>query len=92
VMIVVKMNPGTVTLSWGVEGVTVILLGMLARERSYRITGLCLLLLCVGKILALDAWQLNDRDRYITFIAVGAALVLVSLLYSRFREIVRRLL
>lgn len=92
VMIAVKMNPGMVTLSWGVEGVMVILLGLLAGQRTYRITGMFLLLLCVGKIVIRDAWHLQERDRYITFIVLGAALTLVSALYSRYRETVRRLL
>jgi hypothetical protein len=49
-------------------------------------------LLCVGKIICLDAWRLSDRDRYITFIVLGAALLLVSMLYGRYRDMVRRLL
>jgi hypothetical protein len=91
-MIAVKMNPGMVTLSWGIEGVMVILLGLIASQRSFRITGLFLLLLCVGKIVCLDAWRLADRDRYITFIVLGGALLLVSMLYGRYRDVVRRLL
>jgi hypothetical protein len=91
-MIAVKMNPGMVTLSWGIEGVMVILLGLLTNQRSYRITGLLLLLLCVAKIVFRDAWDLGERDRYITFIALGAALTLVSALYGRYRDTVRRLL
>jgi uncharacterized membrane protein len=91
-MIAVKMNSGMVTLSWGLEGVLVILLGLSVSERSYRITGLLLLLLCVLKIIVRDAWRLSERDRYITFIALGAALMLVSTLYNRYRESVRRLL
>ena len=91
-MIAVRMNPGMVTLAWGVEGVVVILLGLLVSQRSYRITGLFLLLLCVGKIVLRDAWSLDERDRYITFIALGAALTLVSTLYGKYRETVRRLL
>ena len=91
-MIAVKMNPGMVTLSWGIEGLMVILLGLIASQRSYRITGLFLLLLCVGKIVCLDAWHLVDRDRYITFIVLGAALLLVSMLYGKYRDVVRRLL
>jgi uncharacterized membrane protein len=87
-----KMNPGMVTLAWGVVGVLVILLGLFAGERSYRLTGLGLLLLCVGKIVVRDAWQLDERDRYITFIALGAALTLVSMLYSRYRDQLKRLL
>jgi hypothetical protein len=51
-----------------------------------------LLLLCVAKIIVFDAWQLGQRDRYITFIALGAALTLVSTLYGKYRETIRRLL
>lgn len=91
-VIAVKMQPGMITLSWGVEGLMVIVLGLLVSQRSYRITGLLLLLVCVAKIILHDAWQLNERDRYITFIALGAALTLVSTLYGKFREVVRRLL
>ena len=92
IMIAVKMNPEIVTLSWGVEGVVVILLGLLVSQRSYRITGLFLLLLCVGKIVCLDAWRLSDTNRYLTFIVLGGSLTLVSWLYSKYRETVRRLL
>jgi uncharacterized membrane protein len=90
--IAVKMNPGMVTLAWGIVGVAVILLGLIARERSYRLTGLLLLVLCVGKIVILDAWNLSERDRYVTFIVLGGALTLVSTLYSKYRDTVRRLL
>jgi uncharacterized membrane protein len=90
--IAVKMNAGILTLSWGVEGVMVILLGLAVSERSFRVTGLLLLLLCVCKIVVRDAWHLSERDRYITFIALGASLMLVSTLYNRYRESVRRLL
>ena len=81
-----------VTLAWGIEGVLVILLGIAVAQRSYRITGLLLLLLCVGKIVFRDAWHLAERDRYITFIVLGASLTLVSMLYNKFRESIRRLL
>ena len=86
------MNPGMVTLAWGIVGVATIVLGLLVTERSYRLTGLFLLLLCVGKIVFRDAWQLDERDRYITFIVLGAALTLVSALYSKYRDHMSRLL
>jgi len=53
---------------------------------------LALLLLSAGKILAVDVWQLNPRDRYMTFIILGCALLLVSFLYSRHREALRQYL
>jgi len=60
--------------------VLLILLGLLLAQRSYRITGLLLLSSCVAKIMVRDAWLLGERDRYTTFIVLGAALTLVSLL------------
>ncbi len=92
VTVAIKMDPGMVTLAWGVVGVAVILLGLVASERSYRLAGLTLLVLCIGKIVFRDAWQLDERSRYVTFIVLGAALILVSALYSKFRDQVSRLL
>jgi len=92
IMIAIKMNAGMVTLSWGIEGVLVVLLGFIVSERSFRITGLLLLSTCVGKIACLDFWRLNGTDRYITLIVVGAAMSAIPFLYGRYRETVRRLL
>jgi uncharacterized membrane protein len=91
-LLAVEMRHGMVTLSWGVEGVAVFMLALWLGERSFRLTGLGLLLLCVGKILLVDVWGLDPRDRYLTFIVLGAALLLVSFLYTRNREALRQYL
>jgi uncharacterized membrane protein len=90
--IAVNMDPGMVTLAWDIVGLGTILLGLLATQRSYRLAGLALLVLCIAKIVFRDAWHLDERSRYITFIVLGAALMLVSALYSRYRDQVSRLL
>jgi len=92
VMLALKMRAGMVTVVWGLEGVLIILLALAVNERSFRLTGLGLLLLCLGKILVRDAWGLAPRDRYVTFIILGAALLLVSFLYTRYREAIRQFL
>ncbi len=91
-LLAIEMRHGMVTLSWGVEGVAVFILALWLGERSFRLTGLGLLLLCVGKILLVDVWGLDPRDRYLTFIVLGAALLLVSFLYTRNREALRQYL
>ena len=91
-MLALKMRAGMVTVSWGIEGLLIILLALALKERSFRLTGLGLLLLCVGKIIAMDVWGLQARDRYVTLIIVGSALLLVSYLYSRYRETIRQFL
>ena len=92
VLLATEMRHGMVTLSWGLEGLAVFVLALWLGERSFRLTGLGLLLLCVGKILLVDVWRLDPRDRYMTFIVLGAALLLVSFLYTRNREALRQYL
>ena len=92
VLLAIETRHGMVTLSWGVEGVAVFVLALWLGERSFRLTGLGLLLLCVGKILLVDVWGLDPRDRYLTFIGLGAALLLVSFLYTKNREALREYL
>ncbi len=92
VLLALEMRHGMVTLAWGLEGVAVFLLALWLGERSFRLSGLALLLLCTGKIIVLDVWRLNPLDRYLTFIVLGTALLLVSFLYTRNREALRQYL
>jgi len=92
VLLALEVPKGMVTVAWGVEAVAVFLLALAVGQRSYRLSGLGLLLVCVGKILVHDVWGLHPRDRYLTFIVLGAALLGVSFLYTRYREAIRRFL
>jgi hypothetical protein len=92
VMLALKTTAGMITVSWGIEGVLIFLFALAVKERTFRLTGLGLLLLCAAKVLTMDAWRLNQSDRYITFIIVGVALIAVSSLYIRFRENIRQYL
>jgi predicted membrane protein DUF2339 len=87
-----EMRRGMLTVSWSVLGVVTFLFALWLKERSFRLAGLGLLLLGVGKIVVIDVWSLGERDRYLTFISMGVALLLVSFLYSRFREAIRQYL
>ncbi len=86
------VSEGRVTMAWGIEAVAVFLYALVVRERSFRLTGLGLLLLCVGKILVLDVWRQNKSDRFVTFIILGISLLLVSFLYTRYSEAIKRYL
>ena len=91
-LLALKMKTGMITVSWGIEAVLVFMLALALKETSFRRAGLGLLLLCVGKIAALDFWGLQLRDRYITLIVVGIALTFVSFLYTRYRDTIRQYL
>lgn len=89
-LITTEMRRGMLTVGWGLEGVTVFLIAMWARERSYRLAGVGLLLLCIAKIFLIDFWSLNLRDKSLTGIVMGLALIGVSLLYTHKREAIRQ--
>jgi uncharacterized membrane protein len=92
VLLALEMRHGLITLSWGLEGVAIFMFALWVSERSFRLSGLGLLLLCAGKILVVDVWRLSPRDRYLTLIVLGSALLLVSFLYTRHREAIRQYL
>lgn len=88
----IKMRSGMVTVYWGTEGLSILIVAFLINERSYRLTGLLLLLVCFAKIVAIDMWGLEARDRYITLIFVGAAILLAHFLYTKYRGTIRQYL
>ena len=80
---------GMSTVGWGGEAVGVFLFALVVKERSFRLSALMLLLICVAKIVCIDVWGLAPRDRFLTFIALGIALLSVSFLYTRYKEVLR---
>ncbi len=93
VLLWLKVAPGMITLAWGAEAVIVFVLALWAKERSFRLAGLCLLLLCFAKIIFWDVWQLGDLTaRYLTLIGVGVLMFVVSFLISRNRAALREYL
>ena len=92
VMIALESSRGQLTVNWGIEGVAVFLLAVWVGERSFRLAGLGVLLLCVAKIFLIDVWGLDPQSRYITLIILGGALLLVSFLYTRHKEKFKRYL
>jgi hypothetical protein len=92
VLLFLQLHAEMITVAWGIEGVLVFLFALLVGERSFRLAGLALLMTCVGKLIFWDVWNLLPRDRYLSFIVLGAALLLVSFLYTRYREAIHKYL
>jgi uncharacterized membrane protein len=91
-LLAIELPGPRVTLAWGLEAVVIFVFALAVGERSFRLAGLGLLLLCVGRILFVDLWRQEKAERYVTLIALGAVFLLVSFLYTRFREKIRRYL
>lgn len=92
VFLFIKM-PERFTVGWAIEGVTIFILALLAKERSFRLTGLALLMIC----FVMTIWNLvfrttSAQTRYLTLIVLGVIFLAVSFLYGRFRETLREYL
>ena len=90
-LIAIEMKHGEITVGWGMEAVLVFVLAIAVGERSFRLTGLGLLLLCLGKLL-FDVWNMNTSDRTISMTLLGAFILLVSFLWNRYSEAFRKYL
>ena len=90
VALAVKLSFGQITIGWSLLGLGVFLFALALGERSYRLAGLGLLLVCVAKILLMDVWELPLSQRWITFAVLGTALVAVNFLYTRFGAVIRK--
>jgi hypothetical protein len=87
--------PDRRTVGWAIEGIVIFILALIAKERSFRLTGLGLLMVCIVKTLW-DVFRPGTNTptttKYLTLIVLGVILLVVSFLYGRFRETLREYL
>lgn len=92
VLLFIKFSGFKMTIAWGGEGLAVFILALWAKERSFRLTGLVLIMLCVAK-LVYDTWFFTDPvARYSAWIGIGLVILVVSFLYGKNREAFREYL
>ena len=90
ILLVIKIDFGWNIVALALEGVMVVLGAFFAKERSFRLAGLALLLLCVLKFFVWDLWRLEDpRAPWISFIGLGALIIVAGYLYSKNRKALR---
>jgi uncharacterized membrane protein len=77
------------TFGWSIGGLTLMGLGFLWNERDYRRTGLGVFVLSLLS-LSIDILQLELVYRMMAFMSLGACMLAVSYLYSRYRERLQR--
>ena len=78
------------TAAWAVLALVVFIAGLALRERVYRVGGFAILGLAVGRIFIVDVWQLETLYRILSFLVLGAVLLLLGYLYNRFADSIRR--
>jgi hypothetical protein len=90
-----ELSRAMLTIAWGVEGIIVFVVGLAVGVKSYRRSGLVVLLgLCLGKVL-FDIFgnpNLSIPNKAVAAVVTGLLLGGVSFLGARYREIIREYL
>ncbi len=87
-----QVSGSVLTVAWGAQGVALLAAGFPLRDRTLRLSGMGLLLVCILKLFLYDLSYLETLPRIFSFIVLGLLLVGVSWLYTRFRERIERFL
>jgi len=87
-----RVSGEMLTVAWGFEGLALLGCGFGMRERALRLQGLGMLLACILKLFLYDLRNLDTFPRILSFIALGAIMLGVSWIYTRFRDQLKSLL
>jgi len=73
--------------TWGLYAGALLLLGIGAHRRFARLLAIAIFGITMSKLVLVDLWLLEIRYRTIAFIGLGALLLICSLAFSRFKEL-----
>lgn len=77
---------------WTILGFMFVSAGLWQRLHVARIIGFMLLALSLGKLFVSDVWDFTAFMRVVSFIVLGAALILLGLFYNKFAPAIKALL
>jgi uncharacterized membrane protein len=83
-------NGFLLTVCWSLFAFLVLGGGFVLRERVYRLLGLGILAAAVGRAFLIDVWQLETIYRILSFLVLGAVLLVLGFLYNRHADTLRR--
>ncbi|MDP7231847.1 MAG: DUF2339 domain-containing protein [SAR202 cluster bacterium] len=78
------------TALWSTYSVVVLVVGLIAKNRTIRLVGLFVLGIPVLKLFLFDSFQLALAYRVIAFLVLGCLLLTTAYLYQRFRDLIKR--
>jgi hypothetical protein len=90
---VIRMWPGdTSVISWGTLAFVLIGLGLWAKERTHRISGLLVLLAAMINLTLLASRKLDGLEELLTYLGMSVILIVLGLLYIKFQDKLKKYL
>ncbi|HYE53937.1 MAG TPA: DUF2339 domain-containing protein, partial [Chitinophagaceae bacterium] len=73
---------------WSVYALWLVVMGINKKKRHWRLTGICFFIITLVKLFLYDLTQATTISKTISFISLGAILLLVSYLYNRYKHVI----
>ncbi|MEI8386349.1 MAG: DUF2339 domain-containing protein [Verrucomicrobiota bacterium] len=83
-------DPLPLTAAWALLALAGFVAGFLLRDRIFRLGGLGILALALGRIILFDVWGLELPLRVLSFLVLGGVLLLLGYLYNRYADRIRQ--
>jgi len=83
-------DPLPLTAAWALLALAGFVAGFLLRDRIFRLGGLGILALALGRIILFDVWGLELPLRILSFLVLGGVLLLLGYLYNRYADRIRQ--
>jgi uncharacterized membrane protein len=83
-------DPVPLTAAWALLALAGFVAGFLLRDRIFRLGGLGILALALGRIILFDVWGLELPLRVLSFLVLGGVLLLLGYLYNRYADRIRQ--
>lgn len=80
-----EITPKWLSLAWTIEAAAILVSGFLLRNRVYRICALTVLGLTCLRLISVDISGIDTIYRIVIYTFLGAVLIAVSFIYSRFK-------
>lgn len=76
--------------AWALEGLSLVAVGFVVRDKLLRLIGLGVFALMAAKLLFFDLSGADTMERIVSFIVAGVVLLVASFAYSRFEDVMQR--
>ena len=82
-----SMNNLVISIVWGLQAATLVILGFWRRMKGIRWFGLCFMVVVIIKVFLFDLSNLSTPNRIVSFMGLGLILLGISWLYHRYKNI-----
>jgi uncharacterized membrane protein len=79
-----------ITIAWSLLAFATLGAGFALKDRIYRLAGLAILGVSVGRVFLVDVWQFDTVFRILSFLVLGVVLLALGFLYNRLAGLLRK--